>query len=85
MTSDIPGLILQPKCPHCGANLLIEQLGDEPKPDDRVLCPNHGFVGGRDEIAGQTVDQSKDEIGKHIGDQLKKVFRDVGFDITKKK
>lgn len=83
MTSDIPGLILQPKCPHCGANLLIEQLGDEPKPDDRVLCPDHGFVGGRDEIARQTIDQSKDQLGKHVGEHLEKMFRDAGIKITK--
>jgi hypothetical protein len=79
MSSDIPGIILQPKCPHCGADLLIEQLGSEPKPDDRVLCPKHGFVGGRDEIAGKTVDQNKEKIGDHIAEQFKKVFRDAGF------
>jgi hypothetical protein len=41
-------------------------------------------VGGRDEIARQTVDQSKDKLGKHVGDHLEKMFRDAGIKITKK-
>jgi hypothetical protein len=48
-------VILETKCPHCGARLVIEQLWDEPKPDDRVVCPTHGVVGGREEIARQAV------------------------------
>jgi hypothetical protein len=74
-----PDIILQPKCPHCGSHLLIEQLGDEPKSHDAVLCPNHGFMGGRDEIARQTIDQSNDKIGEHFTDRIKKMFRDAGL------
>jgi hypothetical protein len=76
--ADEPDIILQPKCPHCGADLLIEQL-DEPKPDDRVFCPTHGFMGGRDEIARQAFDQSKDQIRDHIHDEFKKMIKDSGF------
>jgi nitrite reductase/ring-hydroxylating ferredoxin subunit len=48
-------VIIETKCPHSGARLVIEQLGDEPKPDDRVVCPTHGLMGGREEIARQAV------------------------------
>ena len=73
-------VILQPKCPHCGADLFIEQLGDEPKPSDRVICPSHGFMGGRDEMARQTLNQTKDKIGEHLADHpVKKMPRDSGF------
>jgi hypothetical protein len=71
--------ILRPKCPHCGAELMVEQLGDKPKPDDRVVCLVHGFMGGRDEIARQTLDQSKDKIGEHLADHIKKMFRYSGL------
>jgi nitrite reductase/ring-hydroxylating ferredoxin subunit len=47
--------IIETKCPHCGARLVIEQRGDKPKPDDRVVCPTHGFMGARDEIAKPSI------------------------------
>jgi hypothetical protein len=47
--------IIEARCPQCRAKLVIEQLGDEPKPNDRVVCPTHGFMGEREEIAPQTL------------------------------
>lgn len=66
-------------CPECGAKLLVEQLGDEPDTEDRVLCPVHGFIGNRDEVTRQAIEQNRDkitqEVAEHIKDALRKAFR----------
>jgi hypothetical protein len=38
-------------------------------------------MGGREEIARETINQSKDKIGRHVPDQIKKMIRDSGFDV----
>lgn len=71
MTDEIiPIANVQSLCPQCGAKLLIEQLGTEPEPHDRVLCPEHGLIGTCEEIHAQVYEQYRNEIMEHAKDHV---------------
>ena len=71
---------IEPTCPRCGANLLVEQLGVEPEPHDRVLCPVHGCIGRRDEVSALEAEKLRDEFGKKVADDFGEMLRGLGFD-----
>ena len=74
----------QPTCPHCGANILIEHDGVEPKPDDRVFCAEHGTIGTREAIRAQILDENRDKIKKaatdHASNMIRDMFKRAGLD-----
>jgi uncharacterized Zn finger protein (UPF0148 family) len=78
--TDIPIAEIKPLCPQCGAELLIEHDGIEPKPEDRVFCPVHGTVGTREEIHARILEQHRDQIADHVSDAVRKMLKDSGFD-----
>lgn len=79
MVDEISMAEIQPLCPECGANLLIEQLGDDPEPHDRVLCPTHGTVGTRQEIRADIFEQIGDKVVDHTKGMIDKALKDMGF------
>ena len=70
---------IDPTCAKCGSNLSVERLGVEPSPPDRVLCPNHGFIGTRAQLDAEALDQLKEQIGDKFAEGL----RDLGFDVQR--
>ena len=85
MSSDdeIPIAEVQPLCPQCGAQLLVEQAGDESKPDDRVFCPEHGTIGTRQEIHAQVYEQNRDKVVKHVQDAVRDFMKGLPFDVKR--
>lgn len=77
MTDDavIPIGEIRPTCPQCGAQLLIEHDGVEPKPEDRVFCPEHGTIGTREAVITQIREQHGKQIGKAVGDRVGGLLR----------
>jgi len=65
-------IIVTPKCPQCGEELLIEQPHADPAPDDRVYCAEHGTVGSREEITRKMLDAHGDEIRRTAAEFRKK-------------
>lgn len=72
---------VQPSCPQCGAQLLIEQLGVDPEGHDRVFCADHGTIGTREEIHAQVYEQHRDEIVEHAKSLLPELLK--GFSIKR--
>jgi hypothetical protein len=71
-------------CPECGAQLLVERLGVDPKPDDRVFCPEHGTVGTRETMDKIVVQKAADQFGKQFGKDFAEAMKDIGFDVQRK-
>ena len=72
---------VEPLCAQCGAQLLVDRAGDEPHPQDRVLCPVHGLIGTREEVFAHVIEQSRDKIGQHVADLLRDALGKSGFDL----
>ena len=65
-------------CPQCGAELLIESDGIEPKGHDRVICPTHGDVGTRETFTSRRSPQEHgDQIYKAMSDHVSTTVRDM--------
>ncbi len=59
-------MVLQPKCPQWGADLLIEQLGDEPEPNDRVFVPFTGIWAAAMKLPGKRSSRIRTSSGRAL-------------------
>ena len=75
MTNTISLGQFEPRCPQCGAQLMVERRGAEVEGDDRLLCPKHGDQGSVREFRDQVRDQTKDDVVNAVRD----IFRRAGF------
>lgn len=74
MNFEISDSFLEPRCPKCGGELLINASGFEPSPDDRVVCSVHGLVGSRDEVLKKIVSAIKEKVGEQLEAQLRNTW-----------
>jgi hypothetical protein len=57
-------------CGKCGSAVIVHKNDDEPKPDDRVVCPIHGAIGTYGDVSAEAFAQ----ISKSIGPALRKAL-----------
>ncbi len=57
-------------CGKCGSEVIVHKNDDEPKPDDRVVCPIHGAIGTYGDVSAEAFAQ----ISKSIGPALRKAL-----------
>ena len=57
-------------CGKCGSELIVHKNDNEPKPDDRVVCPIHGDIGTYGDVSAEAFAQ----ISKSIGPALRKAL-----------
>lgn len=58
---------------------LVERLGSDPEPDDRVFSPEYGTTGIRQEISVKVYRDSHYKIMDHVEDLMGQALNDMGF------
>ncbi len=67
-------------CPHCGKQLCAASGNAEFKPDDTLVCPDHGEIGRLSEIQ----EEAADFAARQIGEAMAQIFDDVPLTPAKK-
>ena len=57
-------------CGKFGSDFMVHKDNNEPKPDDRVVCPIHGDIGTYGDVSAEAFAQ----ISKSIGPALRKAL-----------
>ena len=76
---------IQPRCPQCGTDLLIEDAPMKDERDRDLVCPVHGKTGTVSDfhkwLAEGDSTEVTNEIGKKIGQQVGDMLRDAGWQV----